>query len=203
MSVGNFNEGVKPGGLTTTTEIRILLCYILDSLDTPISRAQLEDVLLGEELVNYFAMAESLTQLVAQGLIEETGDVFQITPQGRTVANALAQDVPRTVRDTAVRGVIRAQQYTAKEAAHHSEVVKTPAGNAVRCSIGDEAGPLFKMELYMPDDLTAKAVKRKFVEHGDSVYKLVLAALTENKTLAESTLLELQSAEPKNKASDS
>ena len=191
MPVSNFSEGVRPGGLTTTTEVRILLCYILDSLDAPINRQQLEDVLLGEELVNYFAMAESLTQLVAQGLMTEDDGVFRITEQGRTVAQTLAQDVPRTVRDTAVRGVIRAQQYTAKQAAHHSQVVKTAQGNAVHASIGDDTGPLFKLELYMPDDLTAKAVQRKFVEHGDTVYKLVLAALTENRGLAESALAEL------------
>ena len=200
MPVSNFSEGVRPGGLTTTTEVRILLCYILDSLNVPITRQQLEDVLLGEELVNYFAMAESLTQLVAQGLMTEEDGVFRITEQGRTVAQTLAQDVPRTVRDTAVRGVIRAQQYAAKQAAHHSQVVKTAQGNVVQASIGDGAGPLFKLELYMPDDLTAKAVQRKFVEHGDTVYKLVLAALTENRELAQSALAALDTPTDDEKA---
>lgn len=200
MSVSNFSEGVRPGGLTTTTEVRILLCYILDSLNVLITRQQLEDVLLGEELVNYFTMAESLTQLVAQGLMTEDDGVFRITEQGRTVAQTLAQDVPRTVRDTAVRGVIRAQQYAAKQAAHHSQVVKTAQGNVVQASIGDGAGPLFKLELYMPDDLTAKAVQRKFVEHGDTVYKLVLAALTENRELAQGALAALDTLTDDEKA---
>lgn len=191
MSANNFNEGVKLGGLTTTAEIRILLCYIMDSLDMPVSRAQLEEVLLGEELVNYFAMAESLTQLILQKLLVENSGMLCITEQGRTVARNLAQDVPRTVRDTAVRGVIRAQQYAAKAAAHKSEVIKTGTGRNVVCSIGDDIGPLFKLELYMPDDLTAKAVQKKFIENGDFVYKLVLAALTENRTMMEHTLQEL------------
>lgn len=183
-----YNEGVRPGGLTTTTEIRILLCYLLDSVTAPISRQQIEDVLLGEELVNYFAMAESLGQLIDQRLVEGDENGYLLTEAGRTVAQTLAQDVPRSVRDTAVRGVIRAQQYAAKAAAHRCTIINQDPGRFVRCSIGDETGPLFQLELYMPDDLSAEKVRDKFVANGDEVYKLVLAALTDNFQLAKSAI---------------
>ena len=191
MADNLFTEGVKPGGLTSGTEIRILLCYILDSINGPVTRQQLEQVLLGEELVNYFAMAESLAQLKEQSLLTESDAGFSLTDAGRTVGRTLAVDVPRTIRDTAVRGVIRAQQYAAKQAVHQSTVLKGEKGRTVQCALGDEAGPLFKMELYMPDDLSAEAVRRKFIEDGDEVYKLVLAALTGNRELAEQSISRL------------
>lgn len=191
MADNTFAEGVKPGGLTTIKEIRILLCYLLDNVDTPIARAQIEDVLLGEELVNYFALAESLAALAEQGLIVGDDAAYTITDAGRTVGKTLAQDVPRSVRDAAIRGVIRAQQYAARKAAHQSEVVKTDTGRAVQCSIGDTTGSLFKMELYMPDDLSAEVVRDTFVASGDNVYKLVLAALTGNKKMAQDALNKL------------
>lgn len=187
-----FTEGVKPGGLTTGTQIRILLCYLMDSVGAPVRREELEEVLLGEELANYFAMAESLGQLLEQGLIAEGEAGYTVTEAGKTVARTLSDEVPRTVRDAAVRGVIRAQQYAAKAAVHKSEVVQGPQGRSVQCAIGDEAGPLFRMELYMPDELTAEAVRSQFVEKGDEVYKLVLAALTDNRQLAEKALLKLK-----------
>lgn len=187
-----FTEGVKPGGLTTGTQIRILLCYLMDSVGAPVRREELEEVLLGEELANYFAMAESLGQLLEQGLITEGDSGYTVADAGKTVARTLSDEVPRTVRDAAVRGVIRAQQYAAKMAVHKSEVVQGPHGRSVKCAIGDEAGPLFRMELYMPDELTAEAVRGQFVEKGDEVYKLVLAALTDNRQLAEKALLKLK-----------
>lgn len=191
MDNGAFTEGVKPGGLTSSTEIRILLCYLIDSVAAPVTRQQIEEALLGEELVNYFAMAESLSQLAAQGLIEETPSGYTITESGHTVASTLAHDVPRTVRETAVRGVIRAQQYASKAAAHKCEISKDEKGRRVSGSIEDDAGPLFRLELYMPDDLSAEKVRDKFIENGDTVYKLVLAALTENRDLAEKALADL------------
>ncbi len=187
-----FTEGVKPGGLTTGTEIRILLCYLMDSVGAPVRREELEEVLLGEELANYFAMADSLSQLIEQGLVAESDAGYTVTESGKTVARTLADDLPRTIRDTAVRGVIRAQQYAARAAVHKSEVVSGPGGRAVHCAIEDDAGPLFRMELYMPDELTAAAVREQFIEKGDEVYKLVLAALTDNRSLAEKALLRLK-----------
>ncbi|MGD9559671.1 MAG: DUF4364 family protein, partial [Oscillospiraceae bacterium] len=188
--------GVKPGGLTSPTDIRILICYLLSHIGTPISRQQLEDVLLGESLVNYFVMADSLSQLEAQGLVTLDDTGYHITASGRTVGETLADELPRTIRELAVRGLIRAQQYQAMQAAHQAEVVQTDKGTFVRCLIGDEGGPLFRMELYMPDALTAEAVREQFVTGGDTVYKLVLAALTGNQPLAQQALQGLLPQQP-------
>ncbi len=187
--MNSYTEGVKPGGLTTKTETRILLCYILDCVSSPVTRKQIDEVLVGEELVNYFVLAESLSQLLQQNLIEGNDeDGYAITESGRTVANTLASDVPVSVRNAAVRGVILAQQYAAKEMAHRCDITKEDHGYSVKCGIGDGTGQLFQMTLYMPDDLSAEEVKKRFVENGDTVYKLVLATLMGNQTLAKDTL---------------
>ncbi|MDL2252941.1 DUF4364 family protein [Ruminococcaceae bacterium OttesenSCG-928-I18] len=192
MASNAFTEGVRPGGLTTGKEIRILLCYLLDNVPQPIRRQDLEEVLVGEELANYFVMAESLAQLEQQGLLLEEEAGYLLTEEGRTVAKTLADEVPRTVREMAVRGVVRAQQYAARKAAHESEVVETSSGRYVRCNIGDETGRLFHLELYMPDELSAKAVRERFIENGDTVYELVLAALTDNRDLVQKALEKLE-----------
>jgi len=88
--------------------------------------------------------------------------------------------------------------YTAaKAAAHHSEILQLESGRAVACSIQDGSGQLFQMQLYMPDTLTAEAVREKFIESGDVIYKLVLAALTGDKRLAQQSLGQLDETEGK------
>ena len=61
-----FTAGVKMGGLTNDTEIRILLCYLIKSVG-PVTREAMEAALLQEELVNYFEFVGALNDLVAQG----------------------------------------------------------------------------------------------------------------------------------------
>ena len=62
-----FTAGVKMGGLTNDTEIRILLCYLIKSVG-PVTREAMEAALLQEELVNYFEFVGALNDLVAQWL---------------------------------------------------------------------------------------------------------------------------------------
>ena len=48
-----FTAGVRPGGLTSSTEIRLLLCYLVKNAG-PITRQEIENALMEEALVNYF-----------------------------------------------------------------------------------------------------------------------------------------------------
>ena len=66
-----FTGGVKPGGLTSNTEIRILLCYLIKTAG-PVTRDAMQGALLQEELVNYFEFADALCELENQGLATQT-----------------------------------------------------------------------------------------------------------------------------------
>ena len=46
-----FTAGVRPGGLTSSTEIRLLLCYLVKNAG-PITRQEIENALMEEALVN-------------------------------------------------------------------------------------------------------------------------------------------------------
>ena len=45
-----FTAGVRPGGLTNSTEIRLLLCYLVKNAG-PITRTEIENALMEEALV--------------------------------------------------------------------------------------------------------------------------------------------------------
>ena len=49
-----FTGGVDPGGLWNQNDIRILLCYILSSVNAPLSGQDLSEILQRKALANYF-----------------------------------------------------------------------------------------------------------------------------------------------------
>ena len=53
MAGNAFTFGVKPGGLTDRSQVSILLCYLIRTA-APLCRQDIENALLGEQLVNYF-----------------------------------------------------------------------------------------------------------------------------------------------------
>ena len=166
-----FTAGVKPGGLTDNLQIRILLCYMIKTAG-PITRETLQGALLQEQLVNYFEFADALADVEKQQLVlhDAENDSYTVTDKGFTVATTLAQDLPRTVRESAIRGVLQIQSWRHKAAMNRAEVQETDDGYTVVCTIGEDGGDVFRLELAMPDKLVAEMVKNNFIAHGNVLY---------------------------------
>ena len=105
-----FTAGVRPGGLTDSTQIRLLLCYLVKNAG-PIARTDIENALMDEALVNYFEIGSCLDDITKQQLVTLTDGSYIITDKGRKVAQELAYDLPRTVREKAVTAVLRYQNW--------------------------------------------------------------------------------------------
>ena len=163
-----FTAGVRPGGLTDDTQIRMLLCYLV-KVAGPVKRETMQGALLQEQLVNYFEFADALAEVEKQQLVtvDEDGR-YTITRRGTTVADTLAYDLPRSVRERAVA------------AASNRAVVQEKDGQfSVVCSIADMGSDVFRMELAMPDKLTAEMIKNNFIAHGSDIFPKLLNALTQ------------------------
>lgn len=63
-----FTAGVRPGGLTDDTQIRMLLCYLV-KVAGPVKRETMQGALLQEQLVNYFEFADALAEVEKQQLV--------------------------------------------------------------------------------------------------------------------------------------
>ena len=188
MAGNAFTFGVKPGGLTDRSEVSILLCYLIKTA-APLCRQDIENALLGEQLVNYFELAGSLADLEHQGLVEVNGDgCYRITPKGLSVTDELGFDrLPRSVRETAIRAVVRAQQWVRKAAQHKAEVVRSNEGYTVHCSINERGSEVVGLSVALPDAMTAELVKNANNEKGSDIYALLLEALTSPNDLDEGT----------------
>ena len=173
-----FTAGVKPGGLTDKIQIRILLCYLIKTAG-PLSRSTLEGALLQEELANYFEIGDALAELKKQDLISiDEQEHYITTYRGDTVADTLAFDLPRTVRESAIRAVGQIQTWRHQEATNRAVIEERDGNFVVRCSIGDFGSDVFRLELAMPDKLSAEMVKNHFIAHGSEIYTFLMDQLT-------------------------
>ena len=168
-----FTAGVRPGGLTSSTEIRLLLCYLVKNAG-PITRQEIENALMEEALVNYFEIGSCLDDITKQELVTLTGDSYA------TVADTLAYDLPRTVRERAVAAVLRCQTWARKEAKYSARITEKADGHCtVRCTVKGLDSELFCLELGAPDRLSAELVKKQFILKGNEIYQLLINKLTE------------------------
>ena len=156
-----FTAGVRPGGLTDDTQIRMLLCYLV-KVAGPVKRETMQGALLQEQLVT----------------VDEDGR-YTITRRGTTVADTLAYDLPRTVRESAIRAVMQIRSWRHRAASNRAVVQEKDGQFSVVCSIADMGSDVFRMELAMPDKLTAEMIKNNFIAHGSDIFPKLLNALTQ------------------------
>lgn len=173
-----FTAGVKLGGLTSDTQIRILLCYLIKTAG-PLTRDAMQGALLQEQLVNYFEFVDALGELEKQNLATEGPQGYTVTEKGAVVAETLSVDLPRSVRETAIQAVIRIQAWVHKAAQNHAAVERQGGEYIVTCTIRDMDTDMFQLRLAMPDQLTADAVKHRFIARGSQIYATLLTELTQ------------------------
>ncbi len=182
-----FTGGVEPGGLWNRNDIRILLCYILSSVNGPLSAESLSQIVQGEALANYFETGDALASLLRQGnVVTDREGLYTVTEAGREIAESLDATLPLSVRDKALEAAVRLMADAKARRENHVEIEEMENGFRVVCHISDGRLDLMAISLYVPDRAQAKLVERNFYRDPAGVYKLLLSSLTGDRTFIKS-----------------
>ncbi|MDD6175570.1 MAG: DUF4364 family protein [Firmicutes bacterium] len=182
MEYDAFSAGVEPGGLRSQSEIRLLLCYLLKSVDLPLSRSMILSVIQDSGLANYFEAAAALEELSESGSLivaENSADpTYRIAQQGAMVADTLAERLPVSVREKSVSAALSLLSRTRREQENKVVFQKQKKGLVVQCHISDGDSDMMSIDLRVPDLLQAELVKKRFQSDPSAFYTAVLALLT-------------------------
>ena len=191
MKQDAFSAGVEPGDLWHKNDIRILLCYILASVNAPLSRQDLTRIIQEKGLANYFEVEDALASLLTQGNIAQDQEGrCTVTPAGREIADSLDATLPLSVRDKALEAAFTLLAQAKAQRENRVDLTKTKRGYQITCHISDGEMDLMAISLYVPDKAQAKMVRERFYRDPEGVYKLVLASLTGDTGLAREYLRE-------------
>ncbi len=183
MTQPAFTAGVRPGGLTDETQIRILVCYIAQNF-SPVTTEELYETLGNTRLVNSFELSDAITQLCRLGHLTEQDDGLYITPMGSMTANDLATAVPRSVRERGLDAMLKLRARQAETAACRAQITAYGNEYLLRCKMDDLGRTLLDCTLAFPDLELAEHARERFIENGAAVYQLLVAGLTNDKELA-------------------
>ncbi|WP_050698773.1 DUF4364 family protein [Anaeromassilibacillus senegalensis] len=186
MDYDAFTGGVEPGGLRTKNQIRILICYLLSSVDAPLSREDVIHIMQDNGLANYFEIADAVAELLANGNLMEDPqhpELLTATPQAHMIAKQLDAAVPIAVREHAVSAAANLLAAAKRERENKVEIRRTDNGYNVVCHVSGGDMELMSFTLYVPDLYQARMVKRNFHRAPENVYRILLAAVTNNTDL--------------------
>ncbi len=183
MDFDAFDAGIELGGLRNRDDIRLLVCYLLKSVDAPMTRQMLNEAMQEDGLANYFEVGQAIEELLKTGNITadilDEDEVISVTPKGREAAELLQTSLPRTVREKAVNSAIRLTTRAKIERENKIEVKKEENGGyTITFTLFDRETELMKLSVYVSDSLQLEQVKQNFINDPVKVYSTIITSLS-------------------------
>ncbi len=183
MEYDAFDGGIELGGLRSRDDIRLLVCYLLKSVDAPMSRMMLNDAMQQDGLANYFEVSQAIDELLKSGNITmnvvDGEEALSVTDRGREAADLLETGLPRTVREKAVNSAIRLTTRAKIERENRIEVKREDDGGyTITFTLFDRDTELMKLSVYVADSLQLEQIKQNFIDDPVKVYSAILTSLT-------------------------
>lgn len=183
MEFDAFDAGIELGGLRNRDDIRLLICYLLKSVDAPMTRQMLNEAMQEDGLANYFEVGQAIEELLKTGNITadilDEDEVISVTAKGREAAELLQTSLPRTVREKAVNSAIRLTTRAKIERENKIEVKKEEnSGYTITFTLFDRDTELMKLSVYVSDSLQLETVKQNFINDPVKVYSTIITSLS-------------------------
>ena len=174
--------GVARGGLFSTAEIKILICYILNAINEPIPVDMIGNVLHYEGIANAFEVSDAIVSLSARGQIAATDDsqqTYVITDSGRETAETLKSSLSSVVKERAYLAVMKmfAKFKNAKD--NTFEITKENDATYLSCSAHDGGKPFLTVKLLITDEDQGRYIREKFLENPAKIYSKIIEMLTQ------------------------
>jgi DNA-binding PadR family transcriptional regulator len=172
-------------------ENKLLLLFLIDLMELPMSRSQITEFIIQKDLMNHFTLEQNLADMVERKFLdtshENTQDEnttrYALTEEGLTNLKLLEAQIPKPVRNIISqyveenRGKIR-KGY--EKTAHYFPNAENDE-YIVKCGVYDDKRGSMLMEIQVPviTREQAKYIQSKWNENYNSLYQRILATLTE------------------------
>ncbi len=166
------------GFIQDSLQRKLLILYILDHLIEPVDLAQLTDLALCDEGMDYFRFSVALADLVDSGHITLENEHYAITRKGRKNCQVCESSIPYSVRVKCDRSTGSLNAILRRNSQVKAAVF--PRGGeeyTVRLSLSDKEGTIISMDLLSYSEEQSQRLAGNFKAHAEEIYNAILTAL--------------------------
>ncbi|MDO5448255.1 MAG: DUF4364 family protein [Clostridia bacterium] len=176
-----LDEGIEPGGLRNKDEIKVLVCYLLKTLDTSITREQIGNIMQDQGIANYFETMDAISELLSNGSVSsnfiDEKECLEVTDIGKNAVVEVGNDLPKTVREKALKSALRFITLERNERENEVKIEPCEGGYEISFALKDKDTALMKLAMFVGDREQAEKLKNNFLEDPARVYGSILASL--------------------------
>lgn len=166
----------------TFTLYKLIVLYMLDKVDFPMTTSQISEFMLDKGYTTYFKLQEALSEMVDSGLlkIETTHNrtLYHLTENGAETIRFFTNKISPAIQND-VNEFLKEKQYDLKEevAIKSDYYLNTNREYEVRCQIVENGFSLIDLKITVPTETEAETIARSWSRQSQEIYALLLSKL--------------------------
>lgn len=164
------------------TLYKLIILFILDKVDFPLSNAQLSNFILGKEYTNYFNIQQAINELEATGLIKgetvRNRSLLRITPAGTQTLSFFGNEISPAIKSD-ILDFLKSNRYSLREeVSTQADYYKVKTGDFMaRCYVVEKESKLVEIQLSVPTEQAAQVVCKHWKDKSAEIYEYLMAKL--------------------------
>ena len=166
----------------TYTLYKLIILYMLDKIDFPLTTSQISEFILDKGYTSYFKLQETLSELAESDLLKvETTlnrTLYHLTENGAETIHFFSNKISPAIRKD-IDDFLKEKQYDLKEevSVKADYYLNTNREFEVRCQIVENGFSLIDLKLTVPTEKEAETIVHSWSHKSQEIYTSLLAEL--------------------------
>lgn len=162
---------------------KLLLLYLIDKIDIPISNSQISEFALAEDYMDYFVLQQNLTEMTKSGHIDkfQNNNItrYTITDEGINILEYFEKQIPSDIRNKIHKYVIDNRKTVKKDFEISANYFYDHNNNEfiVKCSVYEEETMLMELNVSVVSKEQAKIICGNWKDNVRVLYGDIITSL--------------------------
>ena len=161
---------------------KLIILYMLNQVDFPLTNSQISEFILDEGYTTYFKLQQALSELLSSGFIHEEAThsrtFYHLTEEGAETIQFFQNKISPTIQDE-IDTFLQEKHYELKNAvAVRADYYRNDNHEfSVRCQVTENHGSLIDLTITVPTEQEAKTVVHHWKQKNQEIYAFVMQNL--------------------------
>jgi len=162
---------------------KLMVLYILNHCDFPLTNSQITDFVVGKEYTDYFTLQKAIYNLIddefLESIPENNNTRYTLTDKGRDSINAFEGSISSSIRND-IDEYLRKNKFELRSSYDTvADYYKTKSGDfTAHLRVNENDRPFIDLSLIVPDEENARMLCSKWKEKNRDIYEYILRTLS-------------------------
>ena len=164
------------------TLYKLIVLYMLDKLDFPLTNGQISEFILDKGYTTYFTLQQAISEMVEAGFIREESThnrtLYHLTEEGTNTIHYFKNNISPAIQED-VDSFLAEKRYDLKnEVSVKADYYQNRnLEYSVRCQIIENGAPMIDLTLTVPTEEEAATVANNWNQKNQEIYAQIMANL--------------------------